>query len=183
MAGRSPCDRSKKNTVRVRFRRTSACAGSCKNCGACGVLANLETEVSLPAPPGRRLQPGDRVLVAMASSGFLRAAFLLYLVPLVFFFGGYAVGDRLFARLGLPGLGGGRRGAGRFYPDGFGIPFHPEARPPLGGVPAATGWRSSMTGRNRERRKDFLTEKRKSQVNSRKHLELQKFAGIFLWRR
>jgi positive regulator of sigma E activity len=41
----------------------------------------------------------------MASSGFLRAAFLLYLVPLVFFFGGYAVGDRLFARLGLSGLG------------------------------------------------------------------------------
>ena len=94
-----------KNTVRVRFRRTSACAGSCKSCGACGVLANLEPEVSLPAPPGRRLQPGDRVLVAMASSGFLRAAFLLYLVPLVFFFGGYAVGDRLFARLGLSGLG------------------------------------------------------------------------------
>lgn len=94
-----------KNTVLVRFRRTTACATSCKNCGGCSVLANLETEVSLPAPPGRRLQPGDLVWVRMEKSGFLRAAFLLYLVPLVFFFGGYAAGDYLFSLLGLSGLG------------------------------------------------------------------------------
>ena len=65
-------------------------------------MGNLETEVTLPVPPGRRLQPGDRVWVGMETSGFLRAAFLLYLVPLVFFFGGYAAGARLFPRLGLP---------------------------------------------------------------------------------
>jgi sigma-E factor negative regulatory protein RseC len=94
-----------KDTVRVRFLRPSACATSCKNCGGCGLMNNLETEVSLPAPPGRHFQPGDRVWVGMEASGFLRAAFLLYLVPLVFFFGGYAAGERLFSRLGLPGLG------------------------------------------------------------------------------
>ena len=94
-----------KNTVRVRFRRSSACATSCKNCGGCSIMGNLETEVSLPAPPGRCLQPGDRVWVGMEKSGFLRGIFLLYLVPLIFFFGGYAAADYLFSRLGLSGLG------------------------------------------------------------------------------
>lgn len=94
-----------KNTVRVRLLRPSACATACKNCGGCRGIFNLEIEVSLPLPPECRLQPGDRVWVGMEKSGFLRAAFLLYLVPLVFFFGGYAAGDRLFARLGLSGLG------------------------------------------------------------------------------
>jgi positive regulator of sigma E activity len=41
----------------------------------------------------------------MEKSGFLRGIFLLYLVPLIFFFCGYAAADYLFSRLGLSGLG------------------------------------------------------------------------------
>ena len=93
------------NVVQVRFRRPHACAGSCKDCRGCSTATNFETEVALPAPPGRSLLPGDRVWVEMEASGFLQAAFLLYLVPLLFFFGGYAVGDRLFSLLGFSGLG------------------------------------------------------------------------------
>ena len=87
--------------VRVRLLRHSACA----KCGACTMGENPETEVTLKHIAHfeeLNLKPGDRVTLVYNANEFLRAALLLYLVPLILFILGYLIGDRLLTLYAFP---------------------------------------------------------------------------------
>ena len=81
--------------------RESACSGDCHKCSGCG--AARETVIFTAGNPiGAR--PGDLVRVASSTAPVLKAAVVLYVLPLLLFFLGYWLGT-------LPGsfgaLGGG----------------------------------------------------------------------------
>jgi sigma-E factor negative regulatory protein RseC len=86
------------------------------------------------------VQPGDRVLVGLPDSGFLRASAALYLVPLVGMFAGAGLTEWLAQQLALASvdvltlLGGmAGLGAGFAWQRGFGRRFSadPAHRPRL----------------------------------------------------
>ncbi len=69
----------KKNTVRVVFSRKSAC----DKCGMClKSKDNMTVSVEVKNTLGAR--PGDRVAVAMGNSFVLKAALIVYIIPVVF---------------------------------------------------------------------------------------------------
>lgn len=86
-------------TAQVMLVRQSACSGDCHKCSGCG--AAKETMVfEARNPIGAR--PGDVVNVEASSGPVLLAAAVMYMVPLVLFLVGYAVG----AVWGFGALGG-----------------------------------------------------------------------------
>ena len=70
----------------VVVKRQSACGENCGNCSGCKDKSN---EILAKNTVGA--VSGDSVLVSMESSKVLMAAFLFYMVPLILFFGIYAV--------------------------------------------------------------------------------------------
>ena len=77
-----------KGMVQVAVERGTACGGSCSGgCEACvyasRILVDAENRVYAA--------PGDKVILESSTAGIMGAALLLYLFPLVFFFGGYAL--------------------------------------------------------------------------------------------
>lgn len=94
-------------TAQVIHLRESACSGDCHKCSGCGA-AKEAVEFTADNPIGAR--PGDLVRVESASGPVLKAAAVLYLLPLALFFLGYglgawlAVSGPLLAGLGF-GLG------------------------------------------------------------------------------
>lgn len=76
--------------------RESACSGDCHKCSGCGA-AKEAILFEAQNPIGAR--PGDLVTVSSETGPVLKAAAVLYMLPLVLFFGGYALG----AVLGLSG--------------------------------------------------------------------------------
>ncbi len=94
-------------TAQVAVIRESACSGECHKCAGCG--AQRETVLfTAENPIGAR--PGQLVTVQAESAPVLWAAVVLYLVPVVLFFLGYALGALLWeqglAAGGLAFLGG-----------------------------------------------------------------------------
>ena len=74
-------------TAEVACRRASACSGDCGHCGGC---TNAQTVlVRAYNPIGAK--PGDRVVVESASCQVLGAAAAVYLLPVLFLLGGYAL--------------------------------------------------------------------------------------------
>jgi len=84
-------------TAQVIHVRESACSGDCHKCSGCG--AAKET-LLLTALNPIRAGKGDLVVVESESGPVLKAAAVLYVMPLVLFFLGYALG----AAMGLGGL-------------------------------------------------------------------------------
>ena len=88
-------------TAAVIHIRESACSGDCHKCSGCG--AAKET-VIFTADNSLGAAPGDLVKVESSTAPVLKAAVVLYVLPLVLFFLGYYLGT-------LPGsfgaLGGG----------------------------------------------------------------------------
>ena len=88
-------------TATVFVIRESACSGDCHKCSGCG--AAKETIVLTAVNPIGAAR-GDLVKVESETAPVLKAAAVLYMLPLVLFFAGYA----LAAALGISGgLGGG----------------------------------------------------------------------------
>ena len=88
-------------TATVYVIRESACSGDCHKCSGCG--AAKET-ILLNADNPIGAKTGDLVKVRSETGPVLKAAAVLYMLPLVLFFAGYA----LAAVLGVSGgLGGG----------------------------------------------------------------------------
>ncbi len=81
----------------VMLRRQSACSGDCHKCGGCTAA---EEVIHVRARNAIGAKPGDTVIVETAGKTVLQAALLVYLVPLVLFFIGWAIGTRLV----FPGL-------------------------------------------------------------------------------
>ena len=88
-------------TATVVHVRQSACSGNCHKCSGCG--AAKETVIfRADNPLGAR--PGDLVVVKSETKTVMKAIGIFYVIPLVLFFLGYALGHWLW---GLGGLLGG----------------------------------------------------------------------------
>ena len=80
--------------------RQSACSGDCHKCSGCG--AAQET-ITLKALNPIGACPGDLVYIQAESGPVLKAAAMLYMVPMVLFFAGYILGQCLWNRGPLAG--------------------------------------------------------------------------------
>ena len=77
------------DTAQVMCIRESACSGDCHKCSGCG--AAKETLIfTAQNPIGAK--PGELVTVESASGPVLKAAAVLYMLPLVLFIAAYLVG-------------------------------------------------------------------------------------------
>ena len=86
--------------ARVSVLRQSACSGDCHKCAGCGAA---EQTMLFTAVNQIGARPGDLVTVESASGPVLKAAAILYMVPLVLFIAGYLLGMR-WQLGGLTGL-------------------------------------------------------------------------------
>ncbi len=76
-------------TAQVIRIRESACSGDCHKCSGCGA-AQQTMLFTAENPIGAR--EGDMVIVSAASAPVLKAAAVLYILPLVLFLAGYIAG-------------------------------------------------------------------------------------------
>ena len=75
--------------ARVSVLRQSACSGDCHKCAGCGAA---EQTMIFTAVNPIDAKPGDLVTVESASGPVLKAAAVLYMLPLVLFIAGYLLG-------------------------------------------------------------------------------------------
>ena len=87
-------------TATVIHIRESACSGDCHKCSGCGAAKEailLEAQNSIGA------KPGDLVTIESETGPVLKAALVMYMVPMVLFFLGYAIGAALWQQGALVG--------------------------------------------------------------------------------
>lgn len=77
------------DTAQVACIRQSACSGDCHKCSGCGAVE--ETMLFTARNPIGAV-PGDLVTVESATGPVLKAAAVLYMLPLVLFIAGYLIG-------------------------------------------------------------------------------------------
>lgn len=87
-------------TAMVIHIRESACSGDCHKCSGCG--AAKET-VLLKAKNPIGARRGDLVKLESATGPVLKAAAVMYMIPMLLFFAGYFAGDALWQRGALTG--------------------------------------------------------------------------------
>ena len=80
------------NTAQVVVIRESACSGDCHKCSGCG--AQKETMIVTADNP-IRAEVGDFVTLTSDTASVMKAVVAVYLVPLVMFFAGFALGMTL----------------------------------------------------------------------------------------
>ena len=90
----------KDGSAQVVYVRQSACSGDCHKCSGCGA-AEQTMIFTARNPIGAR--PGDLVTIASDTGPVLKAAAVLYMLPLVLFVAGYLLG----MQWNLGGLTGG----------------------------------------------------------------------------
>ncbi len=78
-------------TAEVFCVRESACSGDCHKCAGCGAVKQT-VQVTANNPIGAKV--GDEVIIQSKTGPVMAAAFILYVLPLVLFFLGYALGMR-----------------------------------------------------------------------------------------
>ena len=69
----------------VAVKRTSACGGNCGSCESCV----FQNELKTPAVNSIQAKPGQKVLIQSQTSRIFKAAFLVYIFPLLLFLIGY----------------------------------------------------------------------------------------------
>ena len=77
-----------RNRAEVAVERGTACGSSCDGCETC-VYA---TRLLVAAENAVYARPGDRVVLESGTRGILSAALLIYMLPVILFFAGYAAG-------------------------------------------------------------------------------------------
>jgi sigma-E factor negative regulatory protein RseC len=87
-------------TAEVLLIRESACSGDCHKCSGCG--AAKETMI-FQAKNAIHASRGDLVKVETATGPVMKAAMVLYVIPLVLFFLGYGLGAALAISGGIMG--------------------------------------------------------------------------------
>lgn len=75
----------------VAVRRTTACGGNCGSCESCV----FQNELKTPAKNSVQAKPGQKVLIESQSARIFKAAFLVYVLPLLFFLAGYLLASAL----------------------------------------------------------------------------------------
>ena len=76
-------------TAQVLHLRQSACSGDCHKCSGCGAAQEM---LMLTAENPIGAGPGDTVVISSETGPVLTGAAVLYMLPLVLFFAGYALG-------------------------------------------------------------------------------------------
>ena len=87
-------------TAQVLHLRQSACSGDCHKCSGCGA-AQEALLLTVQNPIGAK--PGDMVVIRAETGPVLQGAAVLYMLPLVLFFLGYALGAVLWQMGALVG--------------------------------------------------------------------------------
>ena len=87
-------------TAQVLVIRESACSGDCHKCSGCGA-AKESILLTVDNPIGAIT--GDFVKIQSETGPVLKAAVVLYMLPLLLFFGGYALGAALGCSGGIFG--------------------------------------------------------------------------------
>ena len=87
-------------TATVVHVRQSACSGDCHKCSGCGAATE---QIQLEAINEIGAQAGEFVKIESASAPVLKAAAVMYMVPLLLFFLGYLIGMMTWDRGGLTG--------------------------------------------------------------------------------
>ena len=87
-------------TATVIHVRESACSGDCHKCSGCGAAKEA---ILLEAKNTIGAKPGDLVTIETETGPVLKAAAVMYLLPMVLFFAGYALGAALWQQGGLVG--------------------------------------------------------------------------------
>ena len=87
-------------TATVIHVRESACSGDCHKCSGCGAAKEA---ILLEAKNPIGAKPGDLVTIESETGPVLKAAAVMYLLPMVLFFAGYALGAALWQQGGLVG--------------------------------------------------------------------------------
>lgn len=77
-------------TTTVMVIRESACSGDCHKCSGCGAAKEA---VLVDAVNPIRAKPGELVWIRSESAPVLKAAVVLYMLPLVLFFLAYGLGE------------------------------------------------------------------------------------------
>ena len=80
-----------RHVAEVEVERGTACGGTCESCEACVFQNRIRAE----AVNKVSALPGQKVVIESKTSDVLGAAALLYLVPFVLLFLGYAIGNAL----------------------------------------------------------------------------------------
>ena len=89
----------------IEVTRRSACGHDCAKCGGCG---GLETQTLYVTARNRaKADVGERVLIEGETGQVLGLAMLVYVLPIVLFFVGYALGSVLYTGAAAGALGGG----------------------------------------------------------------------------
>lgn len=76
-------------SAQVAYLRQSACSGDCHKCSGCGAV---EQTMLFEARNPIGAKPGELVVVESQSGPVLKAAAVLYMLPLVLFIAGYLLG-------------------------------------------------------------------------------------------
>ena len=87
-------------TATVLHVRQSACSGDCHKCSGCGAATE---QIQLEAVNAIGAEAGDFVKIESASAPVLKAAAMMYVVPMVLFFLGYLIGMMAWNRGALMG--------------------------------------------------------------------------------
>lgn len=76
--------------ARIVMTRSSACG----SCNACSMMGGSEFSciASIPESLRGRLSIGDKVMVELPTGGAMRAAFIMYVIPLLILFTGIGIG-------------------------------------------------------------------------------------------
>lgn len=77
-------------TATVMHVRESACSGDCHKCSGCGAAKEA---ILLEARNDLGAKAGELVKIESASGPVLKAALVMYMVPMILFFAGYALGS------------------------------------------------------------------------------------------
>lgn len=85
-------------TATVLIIRESACSGDCHKCSGCGAAKEA---LLVDADNSVHARPGEMVFIRSQSGPVLKAAVVLYMVPLVLFFLAYALGEIWWGRGGI----------------------------------------------------------------------------------
>jgi sigma-E factor negative regulatory protein RseC len=78
------------NYARISVARQTACGHDCENCGGCGITGG--TKVYATARNTIGAKEGDSVIVESSSKKVMWIVVLVYVLPFVGFFLGYAIG-------------------------------------------------------------------------------------------
>lgn len=77
-------------TATVIHIRESACSGDCHKCSGCGAAKEA---IVLEARNAIGARPGELVKIESESGPVLKAAVVMYMIPMILFFAGYAIGS------------------------------------------------------------------------------------------